>query len=122
MGAISAGCPALLKPSESSRAVSTLISQLVPKYLDPNAYIVVNGAVEETTAVLNLRWDHIFFTGGGRIGRIVATAAAKFVTPCTLELGGKSPVIVDKDCELEIAAKRVLYGKLQNAGQVSERS
>ena len=94
------------------------MASLVSKYLDPNAYAVVNGAVKETTAVLDLRWDHIFFTGGTKVGKVVATAAAKFVTPVTLELGGKSPVIIDLSCDMELAAKRVLYGKLQNSGQL----
>ncbi|KAI0790454.1 Aldehyde/histidinol dehydrogenase [Abortiporus biennis] len=118
VGAIAAGCPVALKPSESSPACSALIAELVPKYLDQDAYIVVNGAVPETTALLDLRWDHIFFTGGGSVGRVVAAAAAKFVTPVTLELGGKSPVIIDSDCDIEVAAKRTLFGKLQNNGQL----
>ena len=118
VGALAAGCTALLKPSESTPTCSALMASLVSKYLDPNAYAVVNGAVKETTAVLDLRWDHIFFTGGTKVGKVVATAAAKFVTPVTLELGGKSPVIIDPSCDMELAAKRVLYGKLQNSGQL----
>ena len=94
------------------------MTSLLPKYLDPAAYTIVNGAVKETTALLGLRWDHIFFTGGTKIGQIVATAAAKFVTPLTLELGGKSPVIVDSNSDVELAAKRVLWGKVQNNGQL----
>lgn len=108
----------VLKPSESTPAISGLITSLVPKYLDPDGYAVVNGAVKETTALLDLRWDHIFFTGGTKIGKIVAAAAAKYVTPLTLELGGKSPVIVDTACDIQLAAKRVLYGKAQNSGQL----
>lgn len=107
-----------MKPSECTPATAALIAELVPKYLDPQAYSVVNGAVEETKALLDLQWGHIFFTGSARIGRIVAAAAAKFTTPVTLELGGKSPVIVSPDYDLELAAKRILYGKVQNAGQV----
>ena len=84
-----------------------------------DAFIVVNGAAAETTALLAYRWDHIFFTGGGKIGKIVATAAAQKLTPVTLELGGKNPVIVAEDCDPELAAKRVLRSKSQNSGQVS---
>lgn len=119
VGAISAGCAAVVKPSEISYHSAALIASLVPKYLDTSAYAVVNGAVPETTALLSLRWDHIMYTGGGAVGRVVAAAAAKYLTPLTLELGGKSPVVVDTDCDVEIAAKRVLYGKSQNSGQVS---
>lgn len=108
-----------MKPSECTPATTKLITALVSKYLDPDAYVVVNGAVPETRALLDVSWAHIFFTGGLKIGRIIATAAAKFVTPVTLELGGKSPVIISPDYDLELAAKRLLYGKVQNVGQVS---
>ena len=118
IGAIAAGCPTVLKPSECTPNVAALIAKLVPRYLDPAAYAVVNGAVDETKALLDKQWAHIFFTGSTRIGRIVAAAAAKFTTPVTLELGGKSPVIVSPDYDLELAAKRILYGKVQNVGQV----
>lgn len=120
VGAIAAGCPVVLKPSEATPNASTLIAKLVPKYLDPAAYAVVNGSVAESSALLELRWDHIFFTGGTRVGQIVAAAAAKHITPITLELGGKSPVIIDTDCDIDLAAKRVLFGKLQNMGQVCD--
>ena len=118
VGAIAAGCPVVLKPSEATPNVSTLMAKLVPKYLDTTAYAVVNGSVPEASALLDLRWDHIYFTGGPKVGRIVAAAAAKHITPVTLELGGKSPVIIDTGCDLELVAKRTLYGKLQNMGQV----
>ncbi|TCD62394.1 hypothetical protein EIP91_006948 [Steccherinum ochraceum] len=118
IGAIAAGCPAVLKPSEHTPTCATLIAQLVSQYLDPEAYIVVNGAVVETTTLLTHRWDHIFFTGGGNIGRIVAAAAGEKLTPLTLELGGKNPVIVAEDCDVELAAKRILWAKTQNAGQL----
>lgn len=116
-GAIAAGCPAVVKPSEKSPAVAALLAELVPQYLDQDLVQVVNGAVPECTNLLSLRWDHIFFTGSGRVGKIVAEAAAKFVTPVTLELGGKSPVFVDPNCDLEMAARRILWGKAVNAGQ-----
>ena len=118
VGAIAAGCPTVVKPSEVSSSVSALFAELFPKYLDPAAYAVVQGAVPETTHILELRWSHIVYTGSGKVGRIVAAAAAKHVTPLTLELGGKSPVIIAPDCDLELAAKRTLFGKVQNSGQV----
>ncbi|KAF8633137.1 hypothetical protein AX17_004638 [Amanita inopinata Kibby_2008] len=116
-GAIAAGNSVLMKPAESTKAVSALFAELVPKYMDPGVLRVVNGAVPETTKLLSLPWDHILYTGGGRVGRIVATAAAKFLTPVTLELGGKSPVIVDPGCDLQTTARRILWGKVVNAGQ-----
>ncbi|TFK50665.1 aldehyde dehydrogenase [Heliocybe sulcata] len=118
IGAISAGCPAVIKPSEVAPAYAALIAELIPKYLDPTAYAVVNGGVAETTKLLELQWDHIFYTGNGRVGRIVASAAAKHLTPVTLELGGKSPVIIDAECDIDIAAKRLLNGKATNSGQI----
>jgi aldehyde dehydrogenase (NAD+) len=119
VGAIAAGCTCVLKPSEHSPAVSALLAELFPKYLDQDAFAVINGAEAETAHILELKWDHIFFTGSTRVGRIVAAAAAKHITPVTLELGGKSPVFIDAgSVDLEIAAKRVLWGKIQNTGQV----
>ncbi|TFK21242.1 aldehyde dehydrogenase [Coprinopsis marcescibilis] len=120
IGAIAAGCCAVIKPSEIIPTFSTLIAELVPKYLDPAAYRVVLGAVPEITRLLELKWDHIFYTGNGRVGRIIASAAAKHLTPITLELGGKSPVIVDPaTCgDLALAAKRIIWGKINNAGQI----
>ena len=118
VGAISAGCPAVVKMADQSPASAALVGRLLPRYLDTQAYGVVLGAVEETTQLLDLQWGHIFFTGGINIGRIVAAAAAKYVTPLTLELGGKSPVIISPDCDVKLAAKRVLHGKVQNTGQV----
>ncbi|KAJ7889922.1 Aldehyde/histidinol dehydrogenase [Mycena olivaceomarginata] len=119
IGAIAAGCTAIVKPSEFNPACAQLLADLFPKYLDASAYRIVNGAVPETTALLDLKWDHIFFTGSGRIGRVVAAAAAKNVTPVSLELGGKSPVFIDADnTDVELAAKRILWGKQQNAGQI----
>jgi len=118
IGAIAAGCPAVIKPSEVTAHVAAVLAELFPKYMDPSAYAVVNGAVPETTALLDLPWDHIFYTGNGRVGRIVAEAAAKHLTPITLELGGQSPVVIDKTADIKLAAKRVLYGKGHNAGQL----
>lgn len=117
-GAIAAGCCAVIKPSEIASNYSALLAQLVPKYLDNDAYRVVEGAVPEITRLLELQWDHIFYTGNGRVARIISAAAAKHLTPLTLELGGKSPVIVDPNSDIDLAAKRVIWGKSQNAGQL----
>lgn len=116
-GALAAGCTAALKPSEVAPATSAALARLVPQYLDPDAVAVVEGGVEETTALLEQRWDTIFYTGNGAVGRVVARAAAEHLTPVTLELGGKSPVIVDRDANLAVTAKRIAWGKWLNAGQ-----
>jgi len=115
--ALAAGNCAVLKPSELAPATSRIIAELVPKYLDPEAVRVVEGGVETSSELLEHQWDHILFTGGGTVGRIVMTAAAKHLTPVTLELGGKSPCIVDKKAKIEQAARRILWGKVYNAGQ-----
>jgi len=107
----------LLKPSELASSSSRLIAELVPGYLDTRAVRVVEGAVEETTALLKLRFDHIFYTGGAAVGRIIMRAAAEYLTPVTLELGGKSPCVVDRGADLKSAARRVIWGKTLNAGQ-----
>lgn len=117
IGALAAGNCAVVKPSEVSPASSALLAELIPRYLDNDAVAVVEGAVPETTALLAQRWDHIFFTGGERVGKIVMTAAAQHLTPVTLELGGKSPVIIDKTANLKVAARRLIWGKAFNAGQ-----
>ena len=117
IGAIAAGNCAVIKPSEVSPASSKLLGELLPRYLDMDAIAVVEGAVPETTALLEQRWDHIFFTGGERVGKIVMTAAAKHLTSVTLELGGKSPAIVDRTANVKVTAKRLIWGKAFNAGQ-----
>jgi aldehyde dehydrogenase (NAD+) len=117
IGALAAGNCAMLKPSEVSSNVSSLIAQWLPKYLDPGAVKVMEGGIPETTALLRERWDHIFYTGNSTVGRIIMAAAAKHLTPVTLELGGKSPCIVDESADLNTAAKRIVYGKFFNAGQ-----
>ncbi|WP_068545665.1 aldehyde dehydrogenase family protein [Thalassotalea crassostreae] len=114
---IAAGNCAVIKPSELAPAVSSLIAELVPKYLDENAVNVVEGAVPETTALLELPFDHIMYTGNGMVAKIVMTAAAKHLTPVTLELGGKSPVFVDSNIDINIAAQRLAWGKWINSGQ-----
>jgi aldehyde dehydrogenase (NAD+) len=115
--AIAAGNCAIVKPSELAPATSALIARHLPDYLDPECFAVVEGAVEESTALLRERFDHIIYTGGGAVGRIVMTAAAKHLTPVTLELGGKSPCVVLPDTDLEIAARRIAWGRFLNAGQ-----
>ncbi|MGB5682244.1 MAG: aldehyde dehydrogenase family protein, partial [Polyangiales bacterium] len=117
VGALGAGNCVVLKPSEVAPHTSAVIAKWIPKYLDTEAVQVVEGGVPETTALLRQKWDHIFYTGNGTVGRIVMEAASKHLTPVTLELGGKSPTIVDETADLDSAAKRIVYGKFFNAGQ-----
>ncbi|MFI6873992.1 aldehyde dehydrogenase family protein [Streptomyces sp. NPDC050400] len=116
-GALAAGNTVILKPSELAPATSDLMARLVPRYLDPEAVAVVEGGVPETTELLAQRFDHIFYTGNGTVGRIVMRAAAEHLTPVTLELGGKSPVFVDRDTDLSVVATRLAEAKFRNAGQ-----
>lgn len=115
--AIAAGNAVLGKPSELAPNVSAVLAERLPAYVDSEAIAIVEGGVQETTELLQERFDHIHYTGSGRVGRIVAQAAAHNLTPVTLELGGKSPVIVDRDASLAVAASRIVWGKLVNAGQ-----
>lgn len=117
IGALAAGNAAVVKPSELAPAVSRLLALLVPDYLDRRAIAVVEGGVAETTELLAQRFDHIFYTGNGRVARIIAQAAAEHLTPVTLELGGKSPVYIDDTVNLQEAARRIAWGKFLNAGQ-----
>jgi len=117
IAAISAGNAAVIKPSEIAPASAEVIARLVPKYLDPDAFSVVLGGVPETTALLEQKWDHIFFTGGPSIGKVVMAAAAKHLTPVVLELGGKCPAIVHSSANLAVAARRIAQGRWMNAGQ-----
>ncbi|MFO0691979.1 MAG: aldehyde dehydrogenase family protein [Polyangiales bacterium] len=117
LGALAAGNAVVLKPSEVAPATSSLLARMLPRYLDPSAVKVVEGGVQETTAVLDQCFDHIFYTGNGVVGRIVMAAAAKNLTPVTLELGGKSPTYVDASADLDVAAKRISSGKWWNCGQ-----
>ncbi|EIW78299.1 NAD-dependent aldehyde dehydrogenase [Coniophora puteana RWD-64-598 SS2] len=117
IGALAAGNCAVLKPSELSWNVTKLMAELVPKYLDQDVVRVVLGAVPETTKLLELPWDHILYTGSGRVGKIVNMAGAKTFSPVSLELGGKSPAVIDPKCDMRTAAKRILWGKVANAGQ-----
>ena len=117
VGALASGNTVLIKPSELAPATSAALAELVPRYLDNDAVAVVEGAIPETTALLEQRFDHIFYTGSGNVGRIVMTAAAKHLTPVTLELGGKSPVVVEPGADLAVTAQRIASGKFLNAGQ-----
>ncbi|RDY09038.1 Aldehyde dehydrogenase family 3 member H1, partial [Mucuna pruriens] len=111
IGAIAAGNAVVLKPSEIAPATSSLMAKLVGDYMDNSFIRVVEGAVDETTALLQQKWDKIFYTGNGRVARIVMAAAAKHLTPVTLELGGKSPVVVDSNINLKVATRRIIAGK-----------
>lgn len=117
LGALAAGNTVVVKPSELAPATSAAIARLLPRYLDTDAVAVVEGAVEETTALLAERFDHIFYTGNGTVGRIVMRAAAEHLTPVALELGGKSPAFVDRGTDLAVVADRLARGKFLNAGQ-----
>ena len=117
VAALAAGNTMVLKPSELAPATSAAVAELVPKYLDVDAVTVVEGGVPETTELLAQEWDHILYTGSTRVGQVVMEAAAKHLTPVTLELGGKSPTIIAADADLKVAAKRVAWAKILNAGQ-----
>lgn len=115
--ALAAGNCVVLKPSEVAPATSALLADLVPRYLDPEAVAVLEGGPAVTEALIDGGVDHLFFTGSAPVGRIVMERAAKHLTPVTLELGGKSPVVLDERVDLEVAARRIAWGKLLNAGQ-----
>ena len=118
VGAIAAGNCAVVKPSEVTPATSAALARLVAQHLDPDAIAVVEGAVDETQALLAERFDHILYTGNGRVARVVMEAAAKHLTPVTLELGGKSPVIVMPDVDVSEVAPGVAQAIFFNSGQV----
>lgn len=140
LGAIAAGCTALVKvsptlsrivtrpgslfpdtrtqPAEQAPHTAALIARLLPQYLDSAAYLPVLGAIDQATAVLKLKFDHIFYTGSGGIAKIIARAAAEHLTPLTLELGGKSPAVVFDDADIDTIARRIMWAKYTNAGQV----
>jgi len=117
VGAVAAGNCAVMKPSEITSHTSAAIAAILPRYLDNDAFAVVEGGVQETTELLEQRFDHILYTGNERVARIIMTAAAKHLTPVTLELGGKSPCLIDRTADLEVAASRIAWGKFINAGQ-----
>lgn len=115
--AIAAGNCVVIKPSEIAGNCAKFVQETLPKYLDNDCYPVICGGPEETSELLKQRFDYIFYTGSTRVGQIIHAAANKYLTPCTLELGGKSPCYIDKSVELTTAVKRVLWGKLINCGQ-----
>jgi aldehyde dehydrogenase (NAD+) len=115
--ALAAGNCVVGKPSEVSSRTSAALARLVPRHLDPRAIAIVEGGPEETRELLEQRFDKIFYTGNGRVGRIVMEAAAKHLTPVTLELGGKCPALVDADADIDVTARRIAWGKFLNAGQ-----
>ena len=117
VGAISAGCTAVLKPSPYVPNVSKVIEDMIADTFPEDYVAVTQGHRDVNAALLEERWDIIFFTGSPSLGRRVMTAAAKYLTPVVLELGGKSPCIIDKDADINVAAKRVAWGKALNAGQ-----
>jgi aldehyde dehydrogenase (NAD+) len=117
VGAIAAGNAVVLKPSEMSPASSALMAELVPRYLDRDAIVVVEGDGAVSQELIAQGFDRVCFTGGTEIGRKVYEGAAKHLTPVTLELGGKSPVIVAADADIDVAAKRIAWTKLVNSGQ-----
>ncbi|CAI5762889.1 aldehyde dehydrogenase family 3 member B1 [Podarcis lilfordi] len=117
VGAIAAGNCVIVKPAELARHTERLLAEALPCYLDPETFAVVTGGSEEVTKLLENQFDYIFFTGSPRVGKIIMTAAAKHLTPLTLELGGKNPCYVDKCCNFQNAANRIVWGKFFNAGQ-----
>ena len=117
VAAIAAGNTIILKPSEISSQTSSLMASILNEAFDPKFLKVIQGGVQETTELLKQKFDKIFFTGSTTVGKIIYKAAAEHLTPVTLELGGKSPVIITKDANIKMAAKRIVWGKFLNAGQ-----
>jgi len=122
VGAIAAGNCVILKPGSYAHATSNVMKKLITKYMDQTCIRAVEGDRDLSTALLKERFDMIFYTGSTYVGRIVARAAAEYLTPCVLELGGKSPCIIDKDANIKLAAKRVLFGAYNNSGQLCVRT
>jgi len=117
IGAIAAGNTVVLKPSELTPNTSAIIAKIVSDVFDPDHATVLQGDKEVSTSLLAERWDYIFFTGSVPVGKIVYKAAAKHLTPVTLELGGKSPCVIDETAKIKQAARRIVWGKFVNAGQ-----
>ncbi|KAE9381903.1 aldehyde dehydrogenase [Stipitochalara longipes BDJ] len=118
IAAIAAGCCVMLKPSELAEASQELLTSLILRYLDNSAIRLVTGGPAETGWILEHRFNHIFFTGSAKVARFVTAAAAKHLTPTVLELGGQGPAIVTASADVNLAAKRIAYGKFMNAGQI----
>jgi aldehyde dehydrogenase (NAD+) len=117
IGAISGGNCIILKPSELANATSKIIAKLIPQYMDQNAITVIEGDVEISKQLLTFPYDLIFFTGSTMVGKHIMTAAAKHLTPVILELGGKSPVYVHSDVNIDVTVKRIIWGKFYNTSQ-----
>jgi len=121
IGAIAAGNCVVLKPCNVASATSKLLNERFAQFVDPRVCTVVGGHCDGdrqmTAALLEHKWDHVFFTGSPSVGRVVYEAAARHLTPCTLELGGKNPVLVDQNCDIDATAKRIILGRMINAGQ-----
>ena len=117
IGAIAAGNTAVIKPSESAPNTSQIIEEIINDVFPPEWAIVIQGDVKVGAALLKTQWDYIFYTGSTAVGKIVAKAAAEFLTPTTLELGGKSPCIVDGTAPIQKTARRIVWGKFLNCGQ-----
>ncbi|KAL8862588.1 MAG: hypothetical protein Q9178_001086 [Gyalolechia marmorata] len=118
VGAIAAGCTAVLKPSESAPTVAKILQHIIETSVDASCYTVVQGAIPETTALLEEKWDKIFYTGSANVAKIIAKKAAETLTPMALELGGRNPAIVTKNANVRLAAKRLLWGKVMHCRQV----
>ncbi len=118
IGAIAAGNTAVVKPSEVAPNVAAIVQHIIETSLDPTCYSVVQGGIPETTKLLEQKWDKIFYTGNAAVGTIIAKKAAETLTPVTLELGGRNPAIVTKNADVRLAARRLLWAKTVNAGQV----
>jgi aldehyde dehydrogenase (NAD+) len=117
VGALAAGNTAVLKPSELATATSALLARCLGDYLSKESVTVMEGGIKETQEILEIPFDSIFFTGSGKVGKIVMANAAQNLTPVTLELGGKSPAVVLANADLKVAARRIAWGKFLNAGQ-----
>ena len=117
VGALAGGNAVVIKPSEIAPATSSTLERLLPEYLDPEAVAVITGGPETVQEMIDERADHVFFTGGGWAARAILERAARQLTPVTLELGFKSPCLVNRDTDLQVAARRIAWGKFLNAGQ-----
>ena len=117
VSAIAAGNTVVLKPSELTPHTAQIIEDILSDVFKKEHLSVIQGGIPETTALLDERWDYIFFTGSVPVGKIVAKAAAQYMTPVTLELGGKNPCVVDDSVDIKLTAKRLVWGKFVNAGQ-----
>ena len=117
IGAVAAGNTVVLKPSEHAPKTANLLEKLIAKAFDSQHVTVVKGDASAAKELLDLRWDHIIFTGSTHVGKIIAKAAAENLTPTILELGGKNPCIVDASAPIQLTAKRIVWGKYVNCGQ-----